>query len=114
MDGFIVVFDVSASNQQFADVSEWISTITIFKDKSNIVLVGNKCDLPRVVTKTMAQDHGCPYIETVAKEGTNVCPAFNSLLLQLMGQPQAASKARENVISLDNRDPAPAEGKCPC
>ena len=83
--GLIVVFDV-ANRQSFNSVDSWLSDIENLKTGNVIrILVGNKCDLQdqREVNeeeaRLYAENMGMQYIETSAKNDTNVQKAMLSL-----------------------------------
>jgi len=85
--GVIIVYDVSNQNS-FNNVKEWVQEIdrSAFENKCedmNKLLVGNKCDLNKVVDyksgKQLADELGIPFLETSAKEAINVEEAFVSI-----------------------------------
>jgi small GTP-binding protein len=83
--GILVVFDVSRRDT-FNQTRVWIDSIRDSSADSNpidVIIVGNKCDLERAVTRDeaegLAQQFQLPYFETSAKESVNVDQAFQSL-----------------------------------
>ena len=93
--GMLLVFDVG-SEKTFKSVEHWMDQIgdhvkKITKDNEyavppKVILVGNKADIPdnqRQVTKERAQEMadkwGIGYIETSAKDNTNVQEAFMTI-----------------------------------
>jgi GTPase SAR1 family protein len=77
------VFDV-ANQFTFVQTQGWMNSIRENTERSVvIVLVGNKCDLPRQVSFEQAQafasQHGVKYFETSAKNGMNVESTFMTL-----------------------------------
>jgi small GTP-binding protein len=83
--GILVVFDISRRDT-FNQTRVWIDSIRDSSADSNpidVILVGNKCDLERAVTREEAQaladQFQLSYFETSAKESTNVEAAFQSL-----------------------------------
>ena len=83
--GIIVTFDVT-DQESFNNVKQWLSEIDRYANENvNKLLVGNKSDLEekRVVDKATAQafadEIGIPYIETSAKNATNVEEAFMTM-----------------------------------
>lgn len=81
--GILVVFDISRRDT-FNQVKMWIDSIKdASTDTIDVILVGNKADLDRAVTKEEAQElatqSGIKYYETSAKENTNVEDAFQNL-----------------------------------
>ncbi|KAG0454908.1 hypothetical protein HPP92_024200 [Vanilla planifolia] len=80
--GIIVVYDVT-EQESFNNVKQWLSEIDRYATENvNKLLVGNKCDLAhqRVVPfeagKALADEVGIPFLETSAKDATNVEQAF--------------------------------------
>ena len=80
--GIIVVYDVT-DKASFEHVKTWLAEIDQHADpKCHRLLVGNKCDLvdERLVDEATAEEfaegQGIPYIETSAKNSTNVEEAF--------------------------------------
>ena len=80
--GIIVTYDVT-DQESFNNVKQWLNEIDRYVNEHvNKLLVGNKCDLEdkRVVDKATAQafaeEIGVQYIETSAKNATNVEEAF--------------------------------------
>jgi len=80
--GIIVTFDVT-DQESFNNVKQWLNEIDRYANEHvNKLLVGNKSDLEdkRVVDKATAQafaeEIGVQYIETSAKNSTNVEEAF--------------------------------------
>jgi small GTP-binding protein len=83
--GILVVFDVSRRDT-FNQTKMWIDSIRDSTTDSNpidVILVGNKCDLERCVTREdgeeLAKQFQIPYFETSAKDATNVEEAFKTL-----------------------------------
>ena len=91
----ILVFDVTRK-ETFDNIEGWHETIfgvleeSKFGTKTPCILIGNKIDLQdqRVVKseegRELAKKLECIYIETSAKENTNVTEAFNALILEFM------------------------------
>ena len=80
--GALVVFSINSA-ESFDHCEQWIEDIhNGCLPNAVILLVGNKCDLEsqRQVTsdeaRTLAQRHGCVYMETSAFNNTNVQDAF--------------------------------------
>lgn len=88
--GLILVYDVT-NRQSFENTSKWLDDVERHA-AGNIVrlLVGNKCDLePRRDIKydegkALAERLGIQFIETSAKDNTNVDKAFMLLSQQIM------------------------------
>eukprot|EP00127_Corallochytrium_limacisporum_P006672 Clim_evm51s232 gene=Clim_evmTU51s232 len=80
--GIIVVYDVT-DQESFSNVQTWLSEIDRYATENvNKLLVGNKCDLldKKVVDYTTAKEFAdklkIPFLETSAKNATNVEQAF--------------------------------------
>jgi len=88
--GIIVVFDLT-NYQTFMNIHQWIILTQHQQYAKNhiLYLVGNKCDLKnREVTREEAQELaleiGAYYVETSAKEATNVHDMFTSLVEKII------------------------------
>ena len=85
----IVVYDVTRKDT-FDNLEIWYNEIKEASPTISLVLVGNKIDLldDRKVTteegQALAQKLGLTYIETSAKDGTNIQDAFKMLALQMI------------------------------
>ena len=84
--GIIVIYDIT-SFATFDNVKNWISQIRE-EVSSNVVIyiAGNKSDLEeqrKVQTeegKNLAEEYGFPFVETSAKDGTNINEAFEDMV----------------------------------
>jgi small GTP-binding protein len=98
--GILVVFDISRRDT-FNQTKMWIDSIRESQAEANsidVILIGNKQDLVRAVTKDEAEDlansYGIRYFETSAKQNTNVEEAFLCLAgLALRRRLQSGSKS---------------------
>jgi len=80
--GIIMVYDVT-DVETFQNVKTWLNEIQKYaSDNVNKLLVGNKCDLVNkkvveyVTAKEFADQLGIPFLETSAKNSTNVEESF--------------------------------------
>ncbi|KAJ2744844.1 ras GTPase [Coemansia sp. BCRC 34301] len=87
--GIIVVYDVTDS-QSFSDVKQWLQEIDRYASEGvNKLLVGNKSDLVDArqvdftAAKEMADSLGISFLETSAKDSTNVEQAFLTMARQI-------------------------------
>ena len=87
--GIIVVYDVT-DQVSFNNVRQWLQEIDRYAcENVNKLLVGNKCDLTtkRVVDHGMAKEFadglGIPFLETSAKDATNVEQAFMTMASEI-------------------------------
>lgn len=97
--GIIVVYDVT-DVESFDNVKQWLNEIDRYASENvNKLLVGNKCDLrnKRAVEYETAADFAdkldIPFLETSAKEATNVEKAF----LTMAGEIKSTVGANQNV-----------------
>ena len=82
-NGVILVFDLT-DEHSFAKLNGWIKDINENAGNVEVILVGNKSDLEdRKITKYTAEKYAkeknVKYIETSAKEGTNILLLFEEL-----------------------------------
>lgn len=104
--GIIVVYDVT-DQESFVNVKQWLQEIDRYASENvNKLLVGNKCDLTskKVVDYTTAKEYadqlGIPFLETSAKNSTNVEQAFMTMAAEIknrMGPVPAASSDKPAV-----------------
>ena len=80
--GILVVFDI-ANQDSFSHTESWIESIREANTEIDILLIGNKADLPRQVSRedaqALADKFNIKYYETSAKENENVSKAFEDL-----------------------------------
>ena len=88
-DGILLVFDIS-SRFSFKHIEMWYSQILKYsQSKIPMCLVGNKSDVSkRCVSREEAQEFankiGMPYIETSAKNNSNIRECFQNLEKQMI------------------------------
>lgn len=98
--GIIMVYDVT-DERTYANIKQWYKTVTEHSnDDAQILLVGNKSDMDtRVVTheqgETLAEELNIPFIESSAKDDTNVNDVFFTLAKLIQ------EKLDSNVIQSD-------------
>jgi len=83
--GIIVVYDVT-NDKSFNNIQKWLKEIDTFAGQNvKKLLVGNKCDLvnERVISteqgQRLAEEIKVPFVETSAKESTNVEICFEKM-----------------------------------
>ncbi|CAG8608431.1 12671_t:CDS:10 [Acaulospora colombiana] len=106
--GIIVVYDVTDTDT-FTNVKQWLQEIDRYASEGvNKLLVGNKSDLTTkkvveyTVAKEFAEQLGIPFLETSAKNATNVEQAFLTMAKQIkdkMGSNTAGGPAKSNTIT---------------
>ena len=82
-EGVILVFDLTDENS-FNRINKWINDINENTENVEIVMVGNKADLndrqvSKIKAENFAYDKNFKYIETSAKDGTNILLLFEEL-----------------------------------
>ncbi|GFH06421.1 GTP-binding protein YPTC1, partial [Haematococcus lacustris] len=85
----IVVYDVT-DQESFNNVKQWLNEIDRYANENvNKLLIGNKSDLTskKVVdyqtAKAFADEIGIPFLETSAKNATNVEEAFMTMAAEI-------------------------------
>lgn len=119
--GIIVVYDVT-DQESFANVKQWLQEIDRYASENvNKLLVGNKSDLTqkKVVDYTTAKEYadqlGMPFLETSAKNSTNVEQAFLTMAAEIknrMGPPTAADTKAKNVKINSSKPVQESKGGC--
>ncbi|TXT15668.1 hypothetical protein VHUM_00171 [Vanrija humicola] len=121
--GIIVVYDVTDSDT-FSNVKQWLLEIDRYAVEGvNKLLVGNKSDLAtkKVVdyaaAKAFADELGIPFLETSAKNATNVEQAFLTMSKQIkdrMGSSSIASGpgGKSTIKGLGQNVEQKAQGGC--
>jgi len=122
--GIIVVYDVT-DQASFSNVKQWLQEIDRYAcENVNKLLVGNKCDLTtkKVVdyntAKEFADGLGIPFLETSAKNSTNVEDAFVTMATEIQKRVSTNGTANDKqgttvVVNNPNRNAQKNSG-CPC
>ncbi|KQK08318.1 ras-related protein RIC1 [Brachypodium distachyon] len=119
--GIIVVYDVT-DQESFNNVKQWLNEIDRYASENvNKLLVGNKCDLAesRVVSyeagKALADEIGIPFLETSAKDATNVEKAFMTMAAEIknrMASQPAANASKPATVQMRGQPVAQQNGCC--
>ncbi|KAA3475406.1 ras-related protein RABD2a [Gossypium australe] len=119
--GIIIVYDVT-DQESFNNVKQWLSEIDRYaSDNVNKLLVGNKCDLTanKVVSyetaKAFADEIGIPFLETSAKDATNVEQAFMAMAASVkdrMASQPTANNAKPPTVQIRGQPVAQQSGCC--
>ncbi|KAK2707632.1 ras-related protein ORAB-1-like [Artemia franciscana] len=121
--GIIVVYDVT-DQESFNNVRQWLEEIDRYAcENVNRLLVGNKCDLAakKVVDYQIAKDYadqlGIPFLETSAKNATNVEQAFLKMASEIKNRtaPSSVPMGQSQGIQIGDRNrpvEAPKSGCC--
>jgi len=104
--GIIVVYDIT-DQDSFNNVKQWLQEIDRYASESvNKLLVGNKCDLTtkRAVETQSAKDYadqlGIPFLETSAKNSTNVEQAFITMAHEIKNRMGPLQQAGVNASAV--------------
>ncbi|KAJ4746505.1 Ras-related protein Rab-1A [Rhynchospora pubera] len=118
--GIIIVYDVT-DQESFNNVKQWLNEIDRYaSDSVNKLLVGNKCDLTanKIVStetaKAFADEMGIPFMETSAKNSTNVEQAFMAMAAAIknrMASQPAMNSARPQTLPIKGQ---PVNQKSSC
>ncbi|XWS32440.1 hypothetical protein CRYUN_Cryun23aG0159300 [Craigia yunnanensis] len=119
--GIIIVYDVT-DQESFNNVKQWLNEVDRYaSDNVNKVLVGNKCDLTanKVVSyetaKAFADEVGIPFMETSAKDATNVEQAFMAMAASIkdrMASQPAMNNAKPPTVQIRGQPVAQKSGCC--
>jgi len=120
--GIIVVYDVTEPDS-FNNVKQWLNEIDRYANENvNKLLVGNKSDLVQKrqvdykTAKAFADEMGIPFIETSAKNATNVEQAFMTMAAEIKeriaSQPTANAPRGTTVRPGEGRAVKPQSGCC--
>ncbi|CAG0902384.1 unnamed protein product [Darwinula stevensoni] len=120
--GIIIVYDCT-DQESFANVRQWLQEIERYASENvNKLLVGNKCDLTskKVVDYTTAKEFAdqlnIPFLETSAKNATNVEQAFMTMAAEIknrMGESETAGHDHGKV-KIDSASPVDGGSKGGC
>jgi len=113
--GIIIVYDIT-DVESFNNVRQWLFEIDRFASENvNKLLVGNKSDLvnKRVVTtetsKEFANSLDIPFLETSAKNATNVEEAFLTMAAQI--KTRMASNTTKTISPNDRKNNVQVSGR---
>uniref|UniRef100_A0AAY4DMG9 RAB1A protein n=1 Tax=Denticeps clupeoides TaxID=299321 RepID=A0AAY4DMG9_9TELE len=109
--------------ESFNNVKQWLQEIDRYASENvNKLLVGNKCDLTtkKVVDYTTAKEFadslGIPFLETSAKNATNVEQAFMTMAAEIkkrMGPGATAGGSEKSNVKIQSTPvKAPSGGCC--
>ncbi|GAB2225874.1 hypothetical protein Droror1_Dr00021644 [Drosera rotundifolia] len=118
--GIIIVYDVTEMDS-FNNVKQWLNEIDRYANESVCkLLVGNKSDLvdDKVVdtqtAKAFADELGIPFLETSAKDATNVEQAFLTMAGEIkkeLGKQAMANKKSTGTVEMKGQ---PIQQKSSC
>eukprot|EP00252_Welwitschia_mirabilis_P002284 TRINITY_DN1219_c0_g1_i1.p1 TRINITY_DN1219_c0_g1~~TRINITY_DN1219_c0_g1_i1.p1 ORF type:complete len:204 (+),score=44.75 TRINITY_DN1219_c0_g1_i1:57-668(+) len=119
--GIIIVYDITDIDS-FDHVKNWLSEIERYtKDGVDKILVGNKCDLEekravdQQIAKEFAESEGIPFLETSAKDSTNVEQAFLTMAREIKkrvaNQASSSNDSQASTIQMKGR-PVQTKNNC--
>ena len=104
IDGILLFYDIT-NLRSFTDLDYWYEMITEYANSNvDIYLVGNKTDLmdKRCIDASDASDwaiaHNMLYIETSAKDGSNIKTVFDALALLAINK-QRERESRDFIVT---------------
>ncbi|CAN1241901.1 Ras-related protein RABD2a [Linum perenne] len=119
--GIIIVYDVT-DEESFNNVKQWLSEIDRYATENvNKLLVGNKSDLTanKVVSyetaKAFADEIGIPFIETSAKNASNVEEAFMAMATEIkkrMASQPTSNAAKPPTVQIRGQPVSQSSGCC--
>lgn len=119
-DGVLLLYDVTCE-KSFVNVKDWIESIREVDDRSTIMLVGNKDDMPELkqvpsaLAARLAEENNALHIETSAKTGSNIFEAFGKLARELQSkEDDNISQVYTSTVDLDHVTFAPKKKKKCC
>jgi len=96
--GIFIVYDIT-DYDSFKNVQDWLREIDRYSSEAVVkLMVGNKCDLtdmrsvPTEEAKTFAEQIGVQFLETSAKDATNVDNAFMAMAAAIIKRQAAAAE----------------------
>lgn len=126
--GALLVYDISRRTT-FDSVGRWLDELTTHSDTTVArMLVGNKCDLDDIRSvsieegKNLAEEHGLFFMETSAKDSTNVRTAFEMVIKEIystvsrkvLNSDSYKAQLSLNRVSLVNDDKQQNQGFTSC
>lgn len=115
--GIVMVYDVTDLTT-FANIKQWNDEIDIkAQPMVNKLLIGNKCDLPSKVDTNAVKEYAAslnvPFLQTSARDATNVHEAFQVLARKIIGTQTVIAGDKERV-QLRNDEPNKIKSKNCC
>jgi len=105
----------------FDHVKHWLTEIERYtSDNVNKILVGNKCDLAekraveQQMAKAFANDVGIPFLETSAKDATNVEQAFLTMAREIKKRVGGQTTSNNSQIGTVEMKGKPLQQKSNC
>ena len=109
--GAFVVYDVT-KRETFTNIKQWIQALDTHAGKKILkILIGNKCDLKneRAIeyseAKKYADELGIPFLETSARDETNIEEAFVNLVNRINDKGSSLDEASLGSFRLEPLEP---------
>ncbi|KAK2949654.1 putative Vacuolar protein sorting-associated protein 21 [Blattamonas nauphoetae] len=115
-DAAIIVYDIT-SQSSLSRAQAWVDQLEKEEAPQVMAFIGNKCDcepqrkVPTEVGRSYAQEHECLFMETSAKQGTNIRSLFDTIARALPHQQQQDQK-NSNTIDPSSRKSDDSGCKC--
>lgn len=103
--GIILVYDIT-NRETFNSLKDWLASIKEKLGENDVkkVIIGNKVDLPREVSKEeaskMCLTHSISYFETSAKANTGIDEALKNITLQVLSKKMNIEKSNDGGVRL--------------
>ncbi|XP_014870813.1 RAB3D, member RAS oncogene family, b [Poecilia latipinna] len=123
--GFLLMYDVS-NQDSFGAVQDWATQIKTYSwDNTQVILVGNKCDLEdeRVIAtedgQRLAEELGFRFFEASAKDNINVKQVFECLVDVICEKMNETMEEESNLTANHMKpqgfkDSSDSNGACAC
>uniref|UniRef100_A0A2K5XZR0 RAB1A, member RAS oncogene family n=1 Tax=Mandrillus leucophaeus TaxID=9568 RepID=A0A2K5XZR0_MANLE len=112
--GIIVVYDVK-DQESFNNIKQCLQEIDCYASENvNKLLVGNKCDLAtkKTTAKEFADSLGIPFLETSAKNATNVEQSFMMMAAEIKNNPTITGGAEKSNVKIQITPVKQSDGGC--
>ncbi|VDO59897.1 unnamed protein product [Schistosoma margrebowiei] len=116
--GIIIVYDIT-DQSTFANVQSWLHEISCYANSTvSRLLVGNKCDLANrravetSVAKEFADKNQMSFIETSAKDATNVENAFLKMAEKIQENATPVQNMLSSTVPVNSTQPVKKSGGC--
>ena len=104
-NGVILIYDIG-NVKSFKSLNDWMETISeIGKEKLQVILVGNKCDISDKERKVSieegqgkADEFKIPFFETSCKDGININEVFEKLVEDILKKGDGNLKRKDKIF----------------
>ncbi len=117
-NGVLLVYDVS-NRETFENIADWVNEVDRYVT-GNVtkIIIGNKTDLQttRAITlqegQKLSEELGLTFMETSAKEGTNINEIFSVLTKLVVDKWTSTQQRRTTIVDLNKPVEPPKKSKC--